>query len=192
MSGTATATPTNDRPPRKQLSDQLDRLDGILDALAEGLPGAITDACRDGARVAVREALAEIVASPELHALLQSLASARAPASAPPPPAPPARPGLWGRLKASLAAARDAVVGRCQAAAGAVASAVRTLAGVVPLKKVALTAAAAGVAVGLVSYACPHAVAAVISGVGGACTAAAAHVGAWLRRSFRVFGLGTA
>jgi hypothetical protein len=186
-----TATQTNNRPQRKQLSDQLDRLDGILDALAEGLPGAITDACRDGARVAVREALAEIVASPELHALLQSLAAARAPAP-PPPPAPPARPGLWNRLKASLAAARDAVAGRCRAVAGAVVSAVRTLAAVVPLKKVALTAAAAGVAVGLVSYACPHAVAAVISGVGGACTAAAAHAGAWLRRSFRVFGLGTA
>jgi hypothetical protein len=184
-----TATQTNNRPQRKQLSDQLDRLDGILDALAEGLPGAITDACRDGARVAVREALAEIIASPELHALLQSLAAARAPA---PPPPPPAKPGLWGRLKASLGAARDAVVGRCQAAAGAVASAVRTLAAVVSLKKVAVTAVAAGVAVGLVSYACPHGVAAVISGVGGACTAAATHVGAWLRRSFRVFGLSTA
>ena len=35
---TATA---NGRPQRKQLSDQLDRLDAILDVLAEGLPGAV-------------------------------------------------------------------------------------------------------------------------------------------------------
>ena len=44
-------TVTNGKP-RKQLSDQLDRLDSIIDALAEGLPGAVTDACREGARAA--------------------------------------------------------------------------------------------------------------------------------------------
>jgi hypothetical protein len=187
-----TATPTNHRPQRKQLSDQLDRMDSIIDALADGLPGAVADACREGARQAVRDALAELVASPELRALLHTLSAARAPAPTPAPEPQRASSGLWGRLKASLAAARDAVARRCRAAATAVTSAVRTLASVVPLKKVALSAAGVGLVVGTVSYLAPHAVSAVISGVGGACAAAAAHVGVWLRRSFRVFGLNTA
>ena len=40
MSTTATAPATNGRAPRKQLSDQLDRLDAIIDVLADGLPEA--------------------------------------------------------------------------------------------------------------------------------------------------------
>src|SRR4051812_19026608 len=63
---TATVT-TNGRRARKQLSDQLDRLDAILDALAEGLPGAVADACREGARQAVKDAVVEILTNPELR-----------------------------------------------------------------------------------------------------------------------------
>jgi hypothetical protein len=59
----ATATMTNGKP-RKQLSEQLDRLDSIIDVLAEGLPGAVTDACREGARAAVKDAIIEIVSTP--------------------------------------------------------------------------------------------------------------------------------
>ena len=50
---TATAT-MNGKPRRKQLADQLDRLDGIIDALAEGLNGAVADAAREGTRQAVK------------------------------------------------------------------------------------------------------------------------------------------
>jgi hypothetical protein len=39
--------------PRRQLGDQLDRLDGILDVLAEALPAAVADACKEGAREAL-------------------------------------------------------------------------------------------------------------------------------------------
>src|SRR6266487_4294209 len=86
--------------PRKQLSDQLDRLDGIIDALAEGLNGAVADAAREGTRLVVKDAIVEILTNPELRALL---------ASAQPQPAPqPKKPGLWNRLKAKLAAAREA------------------------------------------------------------------------------------
>ena len=49
-----TATMTNDKP-RKQLSDQLDRLDGILDALSEGLTGSVTDAASSLHRPAPQE-----------------------------------------------------------------------------------------------------------------------------------------
>ena len=37
-------TTTNGKPKRKQLSEQLDRLDGIIDVLAEGLNKAVADA----------------------------------------------------------------------------------------------------------------------------------------------------
>jgi hypothetical protein len=50
-------TTDNDKPRRKQLSDQLDRLDGILDALGEGLNEAVTDAAREGTRLAVKDAI---------------------------------------------------------------------------------------------------------------------------------------
>ena len=61
----STATATNGKPQRKQLSDQLDRLDGIIDALAEGLNGAVADAAREGTRLAVKDAIVEIMTNPE-------------------------------------------------------------------------------------------------------------------------------
>src|SRR3954447_7091556 len=108
MSATTT---TNGRPQRKQLSDQLDRLDAILDAIAEGLPGAVTDACREGARAAVKDAIIEIVTNPELRALLGPAPAPIAPTPAPEPGPEPKKPGLWSRLKAKLAAVRDTVTG---------------------------------------------------------------------------------
>src|SRR4051812_32393014 len=106
----ATTTATNGRPQRKQLSDQLDRLDAILDVIAEGLPGAVTDACREGARAAVKDAIIQIFTDPELRALLAP--AAPSPVAAAPAPEPgPKTPGPWGRLRAKLAAARDAVTG---------------------------------------------------------------------------------
>jgi hypothetical protein len=61
----------NDRPQRKQLSDELDRLDGILDGLADGFQDAITDAVREGSRLAVKDAIIEILSNPELKATIQ-------------------------------------------------------------------------------------------------------------------------
>ena len=52
MSATAT---TNGRLPRKQLGDQLDRLDSILDGLSDALNEAVADAAREGARAAVKD-----------------------------------------------------------------------------------------------------------------------------------------
>ena len=54
--------------PRKQLADQLDRLDGIIDLLADGLPQAVADATRAGAR----QAFAELLADPEAIASLKA------------------------------------------------------------------------------------------------------------------------
>src|SRR3954466_3062515 len=101
------ATMTNGKPQRRQLSDELDRLDGILDAIAEGLPGAVTDACREGARQAVKDAIVEIVSNPELRALIAPVQPA--PVVAPAPAPEPGKPSFWNRLKAKLAAAREAI-----------------------------------------------------------------------------------
>ena len=76
MTATATVAAPNGRAPRKQLSDQLDRLDAIIDVLADGLPEAVADACREGARQAVKDAVVEILTNPELRALLDALAPA--------------------------------------------------------------------------------------------------------------------
>src|SRR4051794_41909483 len=110
----ATTTVPNGKP-RRQLADELDRLDrqmdradAILDALAEGLNGAVADATRDGTRQAVKEAVIELLTDPALRATLHA-------ASAPPPTA--ARPSPWDRLRA--AAPRAAPPGKGAVGAGA-------------------------------------------------------------------------
>ena len=98
---TATAT-MNGKPQRKQLADQLDRLDSIIDALAEGLPGAVADACREGARAAVKDAIIEILSNPELRAML----------------APP-RPGVGAHDPATRTHARRQIENRRSRLSGA-------------------------------------------------------------------------
>ena len=182
-------TVTNGKPSRKQLADQLDRLDGIIDALADGLPGAVADATREGARQAVRDVILELLTNPELRTLIAGLAPAAPPAPAADPPAP-AKPSFWTRVRETCKDARDGVARRCGDAATAAGSAYRTLAAVMPVRKMLLVGAGVGLAVGVASYVCPHAVSAAVSGVGAACTAVAAQVGNWLRRSAGFLGLG--
>lgn len=189
MSATAT---TNGRP-RKQLSEQLDRMDSIVDALAEALPEAVTDAVREGARQAVREVLAEVLTNPDLRALISGVTAARV-APPPPPTAPdeyaPATPGVWTRTKARLAAVRAAAVERFHVAAAKVTVATRTVAALMPVRKILAVGASVGVVVGVVAYLCPHALSAAIGGVGAACTAVGVQVGTWVRRSAGALGLG--
>ena len=104
---------------RKQLSDQLDRLDAIIDVLAEGLPEAVAQACREGARQAVKDAVVEILTNPELRALFAALNKGAA-------PAPTRAPGLWSRLKAKVARAKEAVTGALARAKEALTARLRT------------------------------------------------------------------
>ncbi|HEY2787556.1 MAG TPA: hypothetical protein VGJ05_21545 [Fimbriiglobus sp.] len=171
---------------RKQLSDQLDRFDHILDGLADGLQAAITDAAREGSRLAVREVIQEVLADPALRAVLAKLAAPI-----------PTRPTVWSRIKATLArlkvgivhAAAPVVVPVTERVKGAVRAArhaVRTLGFAWQLKKMLAIGAGIGLAVMGVSYISSHGVAAVISGIGGAITAVAVQAGLWFRRSFAV------
>jgi hypothetical protein len=196
----ATATMTNGKP-RKQLSDQLDRLDSIIDVLAEGLPGAVTDACREGAQAAVKSAILEVLTNPELRALI----APQQPAPVAPPPTPvcppePEKPSLWSRFKAKLAAARDAVAGaatrakeavirRCVVAGDAVVALGRATGETLPVRRVLVIGLCVGVVVGIACLAVPQTTAAVVGGAGAACTAVSAQVGNWLTRAARRVGL---
>lgn len=193
----ATTTVTNGKP-RKQLSDQLDRLDSILDAIAEGLPGAVTDACREGARAAVKDAIIEIVTNPELRALLGPAQPAPVPV---PEAAPePKKPGLWSRLKAKLAAARDAVTGatkkakeavaaRCQAARETVGALGQAAGEALPWKRMLWVSAAVGLTVGVMCLVVPHAVAASVGAVSASATTVAVQTGNWLKKAAARLGL---
>jgi hypothetical protein len=197
----ATTNVTNGNPPRRQLSDELDRLDGILDAVAEGLPGAVTDACREGARAAVKDAIIQIFTDPELRALLGPAAPApvvAAPAAETEPE--PKKPGPWGRLKAKLAAARGAVTGavtkakeavtsRCRAARDTVATVGQAAGEALPWKRMLWVSAGVGLAIGVACLVVPQAVAAGVGAAGAGATAVAVQAGNWLTRAARRFGL---
>ena len=188
----ATAT-MNGKLPRKQLSDQLDRMDTLIDGLADALPEAVADACRDGARQAVKDAVLEILGSPELRALITEVASARAtPASEP----IVAKPSIWTRLRAKLAELRTRVAAPIQSAKEAVAMRIRTattlasiaagvLTTVLPSKTTLLAGAIIGLTVGVIGYASSHLIAAMIGGVGASCVALIAKVGRWFSRDTR-------
>src|SRR3954469_9818511 len=119
--------PANGRQ-RKQLSDQLDRLDHIIDLLADNLNAACAEAAKEGARQAAQELIAEVLAHPDLPAALARPVAAR-PATA-----------AWVRVKAlaadlraaaaaiigaAVVAAAGAILARCQAAQPAITTAVR-------------------------------------------------------------------
>ncbi len=210
----STAT-LNGKPQRKQLSQQLDRMDGIIDCLADALPEAVADACRDGAKAAVQQAVTDLFTHPEFLARFAELAARSAPTVAPvalaasqPVPAPAthtppanARPSSWERMKAKLREWKAAVTGgvrtACTAvkagvrtAAGTIAATARTLSNTLPVRRIVTVAVGVGLFTAAVCYLCPHWLSAVIGGAGAACTAAAVQVGSWLRRSVRLFRFG--
>jgi hypothetical protein len=181
---------TNGRPQRKQLADQLDRLDSLLDGLSEGLMGAVTDAVRDGTRLAVKDAIVEILTDPALRAKLTQAAGT--PAAAPAPVVPP--PGFWTRMKNAAANAAMAV-GQTLAglwrkgqqvvedAVEAVRNPVWILRWIGDLKRLVTIAAATALVVATVSFLAPHVVSAVLSGIAGGVAAVAVQASRWTRRA---------
>jgi hypothetical protein len=180
-------TTDNDKPRRKQLSDQLDRLDGIIDALGEGLNEAVADAAREGTRLALKDAIVEIMTDATLRA---SLHQATAPEPADEPPLKQ-EAGFWARLKAGAGRVVQSVrhmaakaVTRVQRGVKAVVlgtvAAARAVGRLGAWKTLAL---GAGIAVAAVGFVVPGAVAAGLRAIGGAAAAAAVQVGAWARRA---------
>jgi hypothetical protein len=186
-----TATMPNSKPPRKQLSDQLDRLDGILDALSEGLNGAVADAAREGVQLAVKDAVIEMLTDSTLRARLHE-------ATAPEPVPTVHKPGLGERLKAKVGQAVQAVAtmatdaaavvvrgGQCAAAIAA--NGVRAVRGFGRVKALALVGLGVGLAVGAASFLARHAVASAVAAISGVVATAAVQVGVWTRRACRAF-----
>ena len=110
--------------PRKQLSDQLDRLDSqlqqidrVFDALSDGLNGAVADAARQGTKEAVKEAVIELLTNPELRDALHQAST----------PSAEAKPSFWTRMKSkvqqTVTAVKDGVVSAATAVAARVANA---------------------------------------------------------------------
>ncbi len=102
-----TTASVNGRVPRKQLADQLDRLDSIIDCLADALPGAVRDAVAESLTSAVKQLVADALADPAALALIRQT-FAPAPTLAPVPEpvaaevAPTAKPSFLERLRARV------------------------------------------------------------------------------------------
>jgi hypothetical protein len=188
----------NGRPQRKQLSDQLNRLDDIIDTLADGLPEAVGDAVRTGTQAALQQLLIETLTNPDTLALLRA-------ALAPPVTltvAAEERKSFLARCRERCrirsrslrdAAARSAerlraFVRGCRVAArGTVSGAKSVYRGwniAWQLKKAALIGLGIGAAVAALALV-SHPLAACLSGTLAATTAFALQVAFWARRTAR-------
>jgi len=186
----STPTISNAKLPRKLLSDQLDRLDSILDGLGEGLNGAVADAAREGIRLAVRDAIVEIMTDATLRAKLHN-------ASVPETPTEPAheneKPGFWKRMKTYTAQAAESVGRLASSAATAVKARVRVLSqkaaetvqSIRDLGTLKTTVLVVALTVAVVSYLAPHAASAALSGISSAVAVVAVRLGVWLGRTRR-------
>ena len=173
--------------PRKQLGDQLDRLDGVIDALDVGLKGAVADAVRDAVEDAVRQAvesvLTRVLTDPELQKLLRQPSSpAEAPSRQAMPPredAPPTRPvapprsGIWAMVCSTARSFAET--------AGAAADAARLAWMLTGVRTKALALGAVAAAVG-VAYACRDHVVSAASAAWGAAKGLVSTACSWLIR----------
>jgi hypothetical protein len=184
-------TVQNHKAPRKQLSDQLDRLDSILDTLSEALNGAVADAAREGTRLALKDAVVEIMTDPTLRAKLHQ-------ASAPDTPdQTTARSGsILARIKARVGEAAKGVgrwvsnlaergKARARQLARTACETLQAVRGLGSMRNLALVGLGAGATLAVVGLVAPHAVAAGLSGVCGGVAAVAVQIGVWTRRTVR-------
>jgi hypothetical protein len=185
---------------RKQLSDELDRLDTLIDGLAQNLNAAVADAVKGGAREAVQEVLGELFANPDIAKQVRPAGMSEKSVT------DTCVPGVWTRVKAAAAAVVVAVGRTAKKAFGAVASVARmaaakvkakvasakakvvvvrrVLAATWQVKRILVIALSVGVAAASVS-ALDHTVASVLSGAGAAVTAVTVQLGLWWRKLAR-------
>ncbi len=186
--------------PRKQLSEQLDRLDDVINGMEECLPQAVADAAREGIRQAFRDVIGELVADP---AMIDKLRSSITTDFA----TVPAKPSAFSRLKARIQAAASRVGTFLRNQVNCAVQVPRKIAGAIrkaytttrtglacwmllalPLKSILTAGVVIGVAVASISYLAPHHVAALLSGMGASMTAMTVQVARWFqgRRRFLV------
>ncbi len=173
--------PINGRPQRRQLSDQLDRLDGIIDCLADGLNQAVTDAVRDGSQAALRQIIQDGLANPATLDLLRRALAAN--------PAPPSRTSRFlARCKVGITSAVRVVADTVKSVVALVtartASVMRVCRLGWHLKRAVAIAIGVGTLVGAVALV-SHPVATLLSGVGAAVAAFGVQTCLWIRRTTR-------
>jgi hypothetical protein len=186
---------------RPTLSEQIDRLDKVLDGMAEGLNEAVAAAVKAAVGVAVQEAvqavLTEVLTNPALRAKLGALAT---PATPPGNETPKSRlrerlgrlgKGLLAPLRAVTQAAAVVLHGcrkACQALLQRTRQGCRSLG--TKLRMVRqfpvpfLTALVIGLSAGTAAYCAGPWLAAGVSAAGGFATTLAVQAGLWLRRTF--------
>jgi glycogen synthase len=189
----------NGTPQRKQLSDQLDRLDGIIDCLADGLSDAVRDAVKEGTATAIQQILLEVVNNPQTRELLRQTLSAEpakpSEATTAPMPdaaAPPTRKASFlARCKRSVVKAARMIVSLPGKVFARVKNLLRKVKGLTrqlniawQLKKAAVLGLGIGAAVAAVSL-WSHPLASILSGIGAAATAFAVQLGLWCRATAR-------
>ena len=185
----------NGRPQRKQLCDQLDRLDGIIDTLADGLSDAVRDAVKEGTATAIQQILHDALTNPATRELLRQTLGAEPKtaetAAAAATVATTRKASFLARCKgAVVTAARTvaAIPGKLFARAKTLARKVKGLTRRLniawQLKKAAVLGLGIGVAVAAVSL-WSHPLASVLSGIGAAATAFAVQLGLWCRTTAR-------
>ena len=182
---------TNNRPQRKQLCEQIDRLDLLLDGLSNALNESVVDAVRDGTRLAVKDAIIEILTDPNLRAKLQQVASPEADSNK------AKRPGVIARFVAKVRGAVTAIRQSLQRASQSVTNGANSVARTSSaglqfvrtfgnLHMLILIAMFVGAAAGAGSYFAPHTIAAALSGVSSGLAAIGLQVGLIIRRAYRV------
>jgi hypothetical protein len=118
---------------RKQLGDQIDRLDAILDGLADGLNDAVRDATREAAQVAVHQVMLEILSNPTTISMLRDI-FANSVKAAPAefmdlqstPTVVVEKPSWLSRLKRGVLTIKDKIVNQIQTTTQHIVATVRT------------------------------------------------------------------
>ena len=202
--------------------DRLDRvIDAVLDGLPDAVATATRDGTRQAIREVLTEVLADPDVLSRLRSTLLSVSPPLpippTPSVVTPVPASVTKADRFARLKSAVRSSCQKVVDEVKAVttpanafvsrtknrvvtavthlaatAARVTTAARVLNATLPLSRFLVIALAMCVAAAATSYLLPHAVAAILAGVGGASTTLALQVGVWLRRSARSVGVVTA
>jgi hypothetical protein len=174
-----TMTLSNGQLPRKQLADQLDRLDTILDGLADALNGAVADAIKDGTQLAVQQAMATLLQ----HSAAQQQVAAQQVVS---------QPSLHDRIRQRIQPYRDGILSWLRSqmtelkshfdmGLSLLSTALQLVWGLWQFRQMLSVSIVIGIAVALVSYCLPPVVSAFLCGLSGAGLGLAYQVRRWFQ-----------
>jgi hypothetical protein len=171
---------------RSSLSEQIDRLDSILDGLADALNEAVAMAVKEAVGVAVKEAvqavLAEVLANADVFARLRAT-TGTAGESANEPSQPNALKRFLGRARSLASAGWEVCASVPQRISGALAAAWAHLGALRRFQVPLLTAIGVGAAVGTAAYFAGPYVAAVTGWVAGFAATILVQAALWLRQT---------